>query len=138
MRPAAFVIAVVVPALRLGIEANGWLLEASDVWDPATGETVNELLVIAQFYPQPARNWYLKGGLGWGELNTAHPGDLDSRAFGAVILGAGYDIRVARRVSVTLAADWARGPLGSVDNLVATSTGRRFRAWDVIAGIQYH
>jgi hypothetical protein len=37
-----------------------------------------------------------------------------------------------------MAADWARGPLGSVDNLVTTSTGRRFRGWDLILGIQYH
>jgi len=31
-----------------------------------------------------------------------------------------------------------RGPLGGVANLVTTSTGRRFRGWGVIVGIQYH
>jgi len=129
---------VVVPALRLGLEVNGWGIESGDVWDPSKGVTVNETLLIAQFYPWPAKNWYLKGGLGWGEFNTAHPGDLGSRALGAVVLGVGYDVRVARSVSVTLAADWARGSLGSVDNLVTTSTGRRFRGWDAIVGIQYH
>jgi hypothetical protein len=45
---------------------------------------------------------------------------------------------VARNVFLTLAADWTRGPMGSVDNLVTTSTGRRFRSWDAIVGIQYH
>jgi len=129
---------VVVPALRLGLEVNGWGIESGDVWDPSKGVTVNETLLIAQLYPWPAKHWYLKGGLGWGEFNTAHPGDLDSRAFGAVILGVGYDVRLGRNVFVTLAADWARGPLGSVDNLVTTSTVRRFRAWDVIVGVQYH
>jgi hypothetical protein len=129
---------VVIPSLRLGLEVNGWGIESGDVWDPSKGVTVNEILLIAQFYPQPAKNWYLKGGLGWGEFNTAHPGDLDSRAFGAVILGAAYDLRVARNVFLTLAADWTRGPMGSVDNLVTTSTGRRFRSWDAIVGIQYH
>jgi len=129
---------VVVPPLRIGLEVNGWGIESGDVWDPSKGVTVNETLLIAQVYPWPAKSWYLKGGLGWGEFNSAHPGDQDSRALGAVVLGVGYDVRVARNVSVTLAADWARGPLGSVDDLVTTSTGRRFRAWDVIVGIQYH
>lgn len=129
---------VVAPALRLGLEVNGWGIESVDVWDPSKGVSVNETLLIAQFYPWPAKNWYLKGGLGWGEFNTAHAGDLDSRAFGAVILGVGYDVRVARNVFVTLAADWARGPLGSVDDLVTTSTQRRFRGWDAIVGLQYH
>lgn len=126
------------PALRLGIEANGWGLETSDVNDPAKGVTVNELLLIAQCYPWPAKGWYLKGGLGWGEYHSSHPDDWGSRAFGAIALGAGYERRVARNVSLTLAADWTRGPLGSVDNLVTTSTGRRFRGWDVIVGLQYH
>jgi len=130
---------VVVPALRLGIEANGWLLEASDVWDPATGETVNETLVIAQFYPWPARNLYLKGGYGWASYNNNHPDAWDSRAFGAISAGVGYDVRVARNVFLTLAADFTRAPLGSaLPPYSPATTGRRFRGWDVIAGIQYH
>lgn len=125
-------------ALRLGMEANGWGLETSSYNDPAKGVTVNELLLIAQLYPWPAKGWYLKGGLGWGKYHSHHPNDWGSHAFGATVLGAGYDLRLARNLSVTLAADWARGPLGSVDNLVTTSTGRRFRAWDLSLGVQYH
>jgi hypothetical protein len=128
----------VVPALRLGVEINGWGIETGDVWDPSKGVTVNETMLIAQVYPWPAKHVYLKGGLGCGAFNTSHADDLDSHAFGAVILGAGYDLRVARNVFVTLAADWARGPLGDADPRVVTSTGRRFRAWAVNLGIQYH
>ena len=128
----------VVPALRLGLEINGWGIETSDVSDPSKGVTVNETLVIAQVYPWPAKGVYLKGGIGRGGFNTGHAGDIDSHAFGATVLGVGYDLRVARNVRVTLAADWARGPLGDANPLVATSTGRRFRAWSANLGIQYH
>jgi hypothetical protein len=129
---------VVVPSLRLGLEANGWGLETSNPNDPARGVTVNEFLAIAQVYPWPAKGWYLKGGLGWGEYHTNHANDWGSHAFGATALGAGYELRVAHNVYVTLSADWARGPLGDANPLVVASTGRRFRAWALNAGIQYH
>jgi opacity protein-like surface antigen len=126
------------PTLRLGIEANGWGLETSNPNDPARGVTINETLIIAQFYPWPALGWYLKGGIGLGGYNTHHANDWGSSSFGAWALGAGYEMRVSRTVAVTLAADWAQGPTGSVANLVTTSIGRRFRAWDLILGVQYH
>ena len=129
---------VVAPALRLGIEVNGWGIEMADMWDPAQGVSVNETLLIAQLYPWPARNLYLKGGLGWGAFNTNHADDFGSSAFGAVIAGVGYDIRLGRSISVTVAADYARGPMGSADARITTSTGRRFRAWSVNLGLQYH
>lgn len=129
---------VITPALRLGLEANGWGLRSTDVNDPAVGETVNELLFIARVYPWRAAGAFLKGGVGWGEYHNADPRSWDSRAFGAFVVGAGYELRVARSLFVTVAADVARGPLGSVDNLVVTDTGRRFRAWSLNLGIQYH
>jgi hypothetical protein len=129
---------VLTPHLRLGIEADGWGLEASGYDDPAKGVSINQTLLIVQFYPWAARDLYIKAGYGIGGYQDHHPDGWGSRAFGAVTVGAGYDLRVSRTVSLTVAADWARGPMGSVANLVTTSTGRRFRAWDVILGVQYH
>jgi hypothetical protein len=129
---------VVVPALRLGIEANGWGLQPSSFNDPAKGETVNELLLIARFYPWPSKGAFVKGGFGWGEYHNKQPQSWGSTAFGAFVAGVGYEMRLARNVYVTLAADLARGPMGSVNNLVVTSTGRRFHAWSLVAGIQWH
>lgn len=129
---------VVVPALRLGLEANGWGLESGNIDDPAKGVTVNETMLIAQVYPWPARNLYVKGGFGRGEFHTMHADDRGSSAWGATVVGVGYDLRVAPNVFLTLAADWARGPLGSADPRVTTSTGRRFRGWTAIVGAQYH
>jgi hypothetical protein len=129
---------VVSPALRLGLEANGWGLQHSSFDDPAKGETVNELLLIAQVYPLTRQRLYVKGGWGWGYYGTHDPSSWGSKAFGAYALGAGYDLHISRNVSVNLQADWARGPLGSVDNLVTTRTGRRFRGWDLVLGAQWH
>jgi hypothetical protein len=129
---------VVVPALRLGLESNGWGLESGDTDDPAKGVTVNETMLIAQVYPWPARNLYVKGGIGRGEFHTMHADDWGSSAWGATVVGVGYDVRVGRSVFVTLGADWARGPLGSADPRVTTSTGRRFRGWTAHVGAQWH
>jgi hypothetical protein len=130
---------VVVPAVRVGIEANGWLLEPSDFNDPTRGETVNETLFIAEVYPWPTRNLFLKAGYGWGEFHNKNPASHGSHAFGAVSLGIGYDVPVGRNLFVTMAADYSLGPGGSVlPPLSPVATGRRFRGWDVIVGIQYH
>jgi len=129
---------VVVPALRLGIEARGWGLESGNINDPAKGVTVNETMLIAQVYPWPARDLYVKGGFGRGEFHTNHADDWGSSAWGATVVGVCYDLRVARNVFLTLAADWARGPLGSADPRVTTSTERRFRGWTATVGLQYH
>ena len=126
------------PAVRVGLEANGWGVETSDLNDPSRGRTVNELLVIAQWYPRRPAGLYLKGGYGWGSYGTNAAGEWGSSALGAVAVGAGWELRVWRHGAFTLAADWARGPLGSVDNQVQTETGRRFRGWDVIVGAQWH
>jgi hypothetical protein len=128
----------VVPALRLGLEVNGWGLESASTSDPSKGVTVNETLVIAQLYPWPRRGLYLKGGMGGGSFNTMHADDWGSKAFGATVLGAGYEVRLRRDLFLTLTADWARGPLGDADPRIVTSTGRRFRGWAVDVGIQYH
>lgn len=128
----------IVPALRLGFEANGWGLESVNTSNPSKGVTVNETLVIAQMYPWPARSFHLKAGIGWGSFHTMHADDWGSTAYGATVLGVGYDVRVARDLFHTLGADWARGPLGDANPLVTTSTHRRFRAWSVHGGIQYH
>jgi hypothetical protein len=129
---------VLSPSLRVGIEANGWGLETGNLRDPAKGVTVNETLFIAQVAPWRWKRLHLKAGVGWGEYHTNHADDWGSHAFGAVSLGVGYDVRLSRAASLTLAADWARGPMGDADPRITTSTGRRFRGWDLNVGVRWH
>jgi hypothetical protein len=130
---------VVVPALRIGLEANGWGLQSSNPNDPTKGETVNELLIIARLYPWPAQNFFLKAGYGWGEYHNKDAAFQGSHALGAVSFGIGYDVPVGRNLFVTLAADYTRAPLGSVlPPLSPVTTGHRGQGWDAIVGIQYH
>ncbi|HVM42896.1 MAG TPA: outer membrane beta-barrel protein [Gemmatimonadales bacterium] len=129
---------VLAPWLRVGLEANGWLLSASDLNDPTKGATVNELLAIARAYPWPSRGLFLKAGYGWASYGTNAAAGLGSSSFGAWLAGAGYELPVARNVSLTFAADWTRSPLGSVTDGVYTATGRRLQGWDLIVGAQYH
>jgi hypothetical protein len=87
--------------VRLGGEIQGWI----DDQDNRT-ESLTSLLFITQFYPAPATGLYLKGGLGLGRSEV----DFDD-GFGvgdtgfAGLLGAGWEVRVGRRLYLNPAVD---------------------------------
>jgi hypothetical protein len=89
------------PHLRLGGEILGWIDDQG-----SRTESLTSLLFIAQLYPVTSTGLYLKGGLGLGRNEV----DFD-RGFGvgdtgfAGLLGAGWEVRVGRRVYLTPAID---------------------------------
>jgi hypothetical protein len=89
------------PHLRLGGEILGWIDDQG-----SRTESLTSLLFIAQLYPVTSTGLYLKGGLGLGRNQV----DFD-RGFGvgdtgfAGLLGAGWEVRVGRRVYLTPAID---------------------------------
>jgi hypothetical protein len=55
----------------------------------------------ALWYPSARGNFFLKGGVGAAEVSLSLPGpDGNGVGFGSV-LGAGYDLRVGRKISIT-------------------------------------
>jgi len=87
--------------VRLGGEILGWIDDQG-----ARTESISSFLFITQFYPAPTTGFYLKGGLGLGR----HEVDFDN-SFGvgdtgfAGLLGAGWEVRVGRRIYLNPAAD---------------------------------
>jgi len=96
------------PNLLIGGETNGWVKSEDDV-----DEKVGFLTANAYYYPQASGGFFLKGGLGL--ATSSMEGDdgfggyakLESIGFG-VQLGAGYDIRVSRNLSLTPYANYLR------------------------------
>ena len=87
--------------LRLGGEILGWI----DDHDNAT-ESLTSLLFIAQLYPAPATGLYLKGGLGLGRNEVDfHDGFGVGDTGFAGLLGAGWELRVGRRLYLNPAID---------------------------------
>lgn len=87
--------------LRLGGEILGWIDDRGN-----RTESLTSVLFITQLYPSPATGLYLKGGLGLARNET----DFDA-GFGvgdtgfAGLLGAGWELRVGRRLYLNPAID---------------------------------
>ncbi len=86
--------------VRLGGELQGWIDDHG-----RRTESLTSVLFITQFYPAPATGLYLKGGLGLGRRQV----DFDGFGIGdtgfAGLLGAGWEVRVGRRLYLNPAVD---------------------------------
>lgn len=87
--------------VRLGGEILGWIDDQG-----RQTESITSVLFITQLYPSPRAGLYLKGGLGLGRSEV----DFDD-GFGvgdtgfAGLLGAGWEVRVGRRLYLNPAVD---------------------------------
>ena len=87
--------------LRLGGEILGWFDDRG-----RQTESITSLLFITQFYPAPRTGLYLKGGLGLGRNQVDFDDGVGLGETGfAGLLGAGWEIRVGRRLYLNPALD---------------------------------
>ena len=84
------------PRFLLGVGTSGWTKE-----DQGARLTVAEIDARVRFYPSATGGFFLTGGLGYGSI-TGSAGGFSATENGAgAILGMGYDVRIARNMSVT-------------------------------------
>lgn len=87
--------------LRLGGEVLSWVNENG----PAV-ETLSSALFVAQFYPAASTGLYLKGGLGIGRNAVDFEDGYGTGDTGfAGLVGAGYELRIGRRVYLNPVVD---------------------------------
>ena len=84
------------PNLFIAGETNGWV-HSEDGLD----EQISFLSAVAQWYPQVATGFYLKGGLGLAVSAAEDAFDELSASGMGLTLGTGYDWRVGRNFSLT-------------------------------------
>ena len=107
------------PSMMLGLELNGWNKTENNV----TGRA-GMFSAIAQWYPSMTNGFFAKGGLGLARTTIddrtgASPDKVEATGFGYQV-GAGYDMNIARRWSITpyvnfLGAPEAQAKLNGVD-----------------------
>jgi opacity protein-like surface antigen len=112
------------PNLILAGEINGWS-KTEDSDDGLGGEarvTMATINFVAQWYPQPTSGFFLNGGLGLGTIRTEIdledlPGTFSSNtsALGYQV-GAGWDFRVSRNISITPYANFFGSAGGKVED----------------------
>lgn len=86
---------------RLGGELMAWINDEGH-----QTETLTSVLFIGQFYPISAAGLYLKGGLGVGRAEVRFDDGVGIGDTGfAGLLGAGYEVRLSRKVYLVPAVD---------------------------------
>jgi hypothetical protein len=73
----------------LGAGTTGWTKEVDGI-----RVTFGTLALTTRFYPQADSGFFLKGGLGGGQLSLSQGTTSVSESGGGAILGVGYDVRV--------------------------------------------
>lgn len=94
----------------LGAEINSWVGSIDDSGNNIPIDvTLGYVTATAYFYPAPANGFFLKGGLGYSTMNGSYQqGGPDVTSSGAaLVLGAGYDIRAGKMLSISPALTYA-------------------------------
>jgi hypothetical protein len=63
--------------------------------------SVGTLDARVRFYPQATGGFFLTGGIGVGSASLGVSGYTDTQTGVGMLLGLGYDVRVARNTSIT-------------------------------------
>jgi hypothetical protein len=90
--------------ILLGIETNGWTKS-----EFGARLTMGNVSGAVYFYPMASTGLFVKGGAGYSMLDASTDVGSGSESGFGMILGAGYDVRVTRNLSITPVANWFRG-----------------------------
>ncbi len=93
------------PNLVIGGETHGYRKTESEGGEEVTAQ-LSYLTAFAQWYPQPATGFFLKGGLGFGMINLDVGGQTLKSSGVGLTLGAGYDWRLGTNFSLTPYANY--------------------------------
>jgi hypothetical protein len=120
--------------LLIGAAINGWSHD-----NVGATETMANLTGSLYFYPTARSGLFFTGGLGLSAYHVNTVPAWDGTGWG-LTLGAGYDIRVGRDVSLTPVVNYFSGALGDVTGPGTGVVGSRWRqdVIDVGVGVTFH
>jgi len=98
--------------LRVGLHFNGWLLRASDLYDPTAGESVSNLGAVVDVFPFKRNRLFARGGYGRSMYTINRPSGVDGNGPGWET-GAGYEIPMRGRSRLVPMVEYAAGRLGN-------------------------
>lgn len=122
---------------RIGMQVNGWLLQASNFNDPTVGESVSNVMFLMDAFPVRRSPLFLRGGVGLAMYSNNRPTGSDGKG-PAWTAGVGYEIPLTRNVGLTPIMDYASGHLGDVRNVAALETGRQYSVIEFKAALAFH
>ena len=99
----------ITPRLLIGVGTSAWTKT-----EQGARLTVDELDARVRFYPSRTGNFFVTGGIGYGEIRASAGGISATDTGAGAILGIGYDYRVGRNMSIT--PYWNAYAMKSSDN----------------------
>ena len=111
-------------AVSVGLRLSSCSLEASNLNDPAKGESLSLVSAVVRVYPFPRQGFFLRGGLGSLRYTNNHPLEFNGSGTG-LSLGTGYDFTLTKRLRLAPVVDFTQGKLDDVSNALATLRDRR-------------
>lgn len=133
------------PRLLLGGELNTWAKDAMEIAPSVTTALrISSLTAIATFYPRASTRLFIKGGVGAALLDAEFTVAQTAIAPGlgsglGLVSGAGYDIALTERVSVTPAVNFWFGRIGDLEFERQLFVGEwKQNVIDVTIGVTFH
>ena len=122
------------PKLLIGGEANGFKNTVDGI-----DQTSAYYMAVAQWYPNAATGWFLKGGLGLATYRISdEPDEITSNALG-MTLGMGYDIRLASAISLTPYLDYLVSTKGELKlNDISSGLNLSTNVFHLGLGLTWH
>jgi hypothetical protein len=103
------------PHLLIGLEAGGWLLEASDFNEPDEGKGISQVFFITQLYPGKESGFFAKAGGGYVSMWSNRPDDTRREQGWGLTLGGGYDLQLNEAVALSPFVNFNYGEAGNWD-----------------------
>lgn len=122
---------------RIGLELNGWLLQAFNTNNPAVGESVSNVLAVVDAFPIRKTPIFLRAGPGLALYQNNRPGGFGGSGW-AWTAGAGYEIPVTENLRLAPMVDYAAGSLGDVRNAITVEIGRCYSVVEFKVAIAWH
>jgi len=110
---------------RIGLEVNGWLLQASNLNDPTVGEGVSNVLGVIDVFPTRKLPFFVRGGGGLAMYQNNRPAETGGTGW-SWTGGAGYEIRCSERLALAPMVGYAYGRFDDVRNPITVETGRQY------------
>jgi len=122
---------------RIGMDVDGWLLQAYNYNNPIVGESVTNVLGVIDVFPLRRIPLFLRAGAGAALYTNDRPLEFGGTGW-AWTAGAGYEFPLPKRFGLAPIVDFDAGTRGDVHNVITVETGRRYSVVEFKGAITWH
>jgi len=112
----------------IGLELNGWTINAHDINDPSKGESVSNGSIFINYFPLDNLPLYIAGGGGQLSYRNYSPGINGRDNGGSWFIGSGYEIQISNKLMLVPQIRYSQGNI----------TGGNFKVYEMALGINWY